>query len=253
MTRFQLTNIVFVVAASAAITAHITMGTPLSTLAGLAIIYSLIVFYGSKNVASGFFIKTVCKTKSDNQVALTFDDGPVKGQTDRILDTLQAHGVKATFFCIGKRMEENPELVNRMVNEGHLVSNHSYTHHFFFDLFPFKRMLAELMDTNKTIMKITGRNNTYFRPPYGVTTPVLAKAVNKSGLVGIGWSVRSYDTILNSPEKLTQRVIEKTAGGDIVLLHDTQEITAKALTNIISGLQMRGLHPVRLDALLQAG
>ncbi|MFM7078736.1 MAG: polysaccharide deacetylase family protein, partial [Bacteroidota bacterium] len=149
------------------------------------------MFYGSKNIDSGFFIKTVCKTESDNQVALTFDDGPVKGQTEKVLDILHNHGVKATFFCIGKRMQENPDLVKRIEREGHLVSNHSYTHHFLFDMFPFKRMLAELMDTNQVILKVTGKTNLYFRPPYGVTTPVLARAINRSGLAGIGWSVRS--------------------------------------------------------------
>lgn len=252
MTRFRFTNIVFIVAAAAAVIANIGWGVPLISLLVLAITYSLIVFYGSKNVDSGFFIKTVCKTESDNQVALTFDDGPVKGQTEKVLDILHAYGVKATFFCIGKRMEENPDLVQRMVAEGHLVSNHSYTHHFFFDMFPFKRMYAELVDTNQTILKITGNQNNYFRPPYGVTTPVLAKAIIKSGMVGIGWSVRSYDTVLKSPEKLKKRVIEKTAGGDIVLLHDTQEVTVSALPQIISDLRTKGMELVRLDSLLKA-
>ncbi|MBL0342733.1 MAG: polysaccharide deacetylase family protein [Bacteroidetes bacterium] len=91
-----------------------------------------VVFYGSYFIDSNFHIKVLCNAPTaHNEVALTFDDGPIANNTERILDILKLNHVPATFFCIGHRINSNEQLFKRIVSEGHTIGNHSYSHHFF--------------------------------------------------------------------------------------------------------------------------
>jgi peptidoglycan/xylan/chitin deacetylase (PgdA/CDA1 family) len=215
------------------------------------VMYSLLLFYGSYFIQSGFYVPVTCvgETKQ-KQVALTFDDGPVELKTEAILDTLQKNNIQASFFCIGNRMKNYPALVKRMNNEGHLVGNHSFSHHFFFDLFPGKKMREELKDTNLAAEEIINLSPRLFRPPYGVTTPVLAKVITQSQMQPIGWSLRSMDTVTKDENKLIEKITKKIKAGDIILLHDTATVTVNSLQKIIDVIRQKGLEPVRLDQLL---
>jgi len=211
-----------------------------------------ILFFGSYFIHSNFHIPVICHgVSTKNEIALTFDDGPEENHTSKILDILKLNHVPATFFCIGSKVVKNHSLIKRMEAEGHLIGNHSYTHHFFFDLFTKNKMKKELEDTNQIVEEVISKKMKFFRPPYGVTTPVLAKAIRETGMLPVGWSVRSMDTVIKSETKLVEKLSADIKPGDVILLHDTARVTIDSLELIISAIRKKGLNPVRLDHLLK--
>lgn len=184
------------------------------------------------------------------KIALTFDDGP-HPQTEEILNVLQKYQAKGSFFCIGQQIEKNPALAQRIVAEGHLIANHTYSHHKMFDVFPSQKMQADIAQCNAAIKNTTGVENVYFRPPYGVTNPPLAKAIRRAGLKSIGWSVRTYDTNKKSALELKNFLIKKVKNGDIILLHDRTPDLPQLLNEIIPYFQARGMELVTVKECLQ--
>ncbi len=215
------------------------------------LVYLGITVIGSTYIDSGHHMEVHCHGARDRkQVGLSFDDGPHPEITPQVLDILQKRGVKAAFFLIGERVEAHPELVERIHREGHLIGNHSWGHGFFFDLLPVKRMTRELTRTSELIASITGVYPTAFRPPYGVTNPMLRKAVERSDAIPVGWDVRSFDTS-KSEEASVERVLERVRPGSIILLHDTHQKVLGVLPRLLDGLQEEGHACVRIDQLLQ--
>lgn len=214
-----------------------------------AVVYIILLVLGASKIQWNFFTHSYHKGKHKKWVALTFDDGPAAA-TEKILEHLKAHQVPAAFFSIGARAALHPELVKRWDTEGHLVGNHSYHHGFHFDWQSTQRMQLELQQTNEQIAAIIGKTPKLFRPPYGITNPNLAKAIARSGMHSIGWSIRSYDTTAKTSEQLLARILNKMQGGDIILLHDSVEITARILPELITAIRNKGYEIVRLDKLL---
>jgi peptidoglycan/xylan/chitin deacetylase (PgdA/CDA1 family) len=207
--------------------------------------------WGAASVSSKYYINVLCKAPgTEKAVALSFDDGPVENYTPQILDILKAHQVPAAFFCIGRRVQELPGLVKRAQEEGHLIGNHSYSHHALFDLYPTGKMKKELRMANEAIEAATGLRPALFRPPYGVTNPMLARAIRHGGFTPVGWSIRSLDTVIKEEDKLFGRVTRKISPGDIFLFHDTCAATVKILPALIKQLKREGFAIKRIDELL---
>jgi peptidoglycan-N-acetylglucosamine deacetylase len=214
-------------------------------------IYILINGWGTLFISSNFFLPAKCKAPiTSGSVAITFDDGPVAERTERVLEILKKHNAKATFFCIGKNVKEFRALAKQIHDEGHLIGNHSYHHGTLFDLQSTKKMKMELTDTNQIIQQTIGRSPRFFRPPYGITNPMLANAVKELNFVAIGWSVRSFDTIAKEKEKLFTRITKNLKSGDIILLHDRCEITIEILPQLLTYIHQNGLKVEPLDKLL---
>lgn len=202
-------------------------------------------------MSANVFIHSVCKgNKQSGSIALTFDDGPIPEYTDRILTILQSYNIKATFFCIGHRIAEQQEIANRIFAAGHIIANHSYSHSNTFSIQSSSKMIDELKRTEEEIKKITGKSGRWFRPPYGVINPMVAKAIKACGYESIGWSIRSFDTKRMSATSLFQRVTRDLKQGDIILFHDNGYSTAEALPRIIEYTMKHGLKIVRLDELI---
>ncbi|ASZ11467.1 polysaccharide deacetylase family protein [Chitinophaga pendula] len=207
--------------------------------------------WGACNINAGFYLPVICKSDiPDKRMALTFDDGPLPQHTPAILDILKATEVPATFFCIGERAAQHPDLLTRIQAEGHVLANHSYSHHFWFDLFGPAKMLAELRQTDQVLEKTTGLVPKLFRPPYGVTNPNLKKAILQGAYLPVGWSIRSLDTVATNEQELLQRILQKLHPGAILLLHDTCEITRKVLPELITRIRQQGYTIERIDKLL---
>ncbi|WP_343701854.1 polysaccharide deacetylase family protein [Chitinophaga sp.] len=207
--------------------------------------------WGAIRVDSNYYMKVLCKAPAtEKAVALSFDDGPVDSFTPQILDILKEHQVPAAFFCIGRRVEEAPGLVRRAQEEGHLIGNHSYSHHTLFDLYPVSKMKDDLQKANRAITSAAGVQPMLFRPPYGVTNPMLARAVKAAGYTPVGWSIRSLDTVIKEEDKLFEKVTRKIAAGDIFLFHDTAAATVKILPALIKQLKREGFAIKRIDELL---
>jgi peptidoglycan-N-acetylglucosamine deacetylase len=217
----------------------------------LAFLYSLILFYGSAVVSSSFYLRVITRgAPVKQQIAITFDDGPVNNFTEGILDILAQKKVPATFFCIGKNIESKELLLKRMVAEDHIIGNHSFSHHFWFDMYGVQRITSELLQTNDAIARVVGLRPALFRPPYGVTTPNIAAAVKTTGMTTVGWNIRSMDTVVKDDKKLLQNVTTALEPGSIVLFHDTSEATFCMLPAFIDRVHQQGYEIVSLHKML---
>lgn len=192
----------------------------LLSAAGLAVLAVLV--WGSASIRSGLYLHALCRGgRTGRSVALTFDDGPDPLHTPRVLDVLARHGVRATFFLVGEKAAACPELVRRIVAEGHTVGNHSHTHDSLFPLRRERRMVEELRTAGEVVRSIVGRRPRLFRPPFGVTNPTIARAAGRLRLTVVGWSVRSLDTVARLPrERVLERIVRRLHPGAVILLHD---------------------------------
>jgi len=173
-------------------------------------------------------------------VRLTFDDGPVRANTPRILNVLSNYRVKATFFVIGQRARRHPRLVKREYREGHSVQNHTYTHPDLTTLGPVETR-RELRATNRAI-RVAGVPRPYrFRPPYGHTNARVRSVGASLGLIQTLWSVDPHDWANPPASVICRRVASNVRPGSIVLLHDgTGTNTVQALPCIIKRLRAQG-------------
>lgn len=179
------------------------------------------------------------------QVCLTFDDGPHPVHTAAVLDALFEHDVRATFFVVGERAAAYPELVRRMVREGHVVGSHSYHHKR-----PEETTAAALHREVRASLGLLGqlcdKPPYLFRPPHGKLTVSKLGALWSLSQTVVLWSVDPRDYAKHSHVEVTHQV--DVAGGDIVLLHDTFPLAAAALGDIVRRIRARGFGLTTVDA-----
>ena len=209
----------------------------------LFIVFLAFMIYASYSIESGIYIKAFCRMRTNDRiVALTFDDGPDNIQTPKVLDVLKDYNVRATFFCIGSKVKGNEAIIQRMISEGHTIGNHSYTHKGIFPLYSTQRVIKELEQCNIELENVSHKRINWFRPPFGVTNPTIAKAVKKLGYITIGWNIRSLDTQSLSHKKILHRINRRLRPGSIILLHDRMprsEILVKCLLDELRIKQYR--------------
>jgi peptidoglycan/xylan/chitin deacetylase (PgdA/CDA1 family) len=154
------------------------------------------------------------------QLALTFDDGPNDPHTLKLLDILAKHSVKATFFLIGRYVEQRPEIVREIVAAGHVVGNHTYSHpNLIFQ--SQAEVRNEVSRCEQALEDAVGKNHApLFRPPFGARRPATLRTLKKAGLTPIMWSVTGYDWRAKSPNEVEYKVSKQIRGGDVILLHD---------------------------------
>jgi peptidoglycan/xylan/chitin deacetylase (PgdA/CDA1 family) len=141
-------------------------------------------------------------------------------------------------------------MLERIVSGGHIIGNHSYSHHFWFDLFSAKKMLADLRMMDLAVHEATGLTPRLFRPPYGVTNPNLAKAIVKGNYIPVGWNIRSMDTVIKDEVKLFNKLAAAIKPGAILLFHDTSKTTLAILHDLIKHIHGKGYEIVRVDKML---
>lgn len=207
--------------------------------------------WGSFDIRLNYFTKAYSSkpNSTTKEIALTFDDGPHE-MTEKVLDLLKKFNVKATFFCIGKQIENSPELFKRIIDEGHLVGNHSYSHSENFGFFSSQKVVDEIIATNKLVHKLSGLKMNFFRPPFGVTNPMIAKAVSTTKHHVIGWNIRSLDTVYENENTIFKRVKSKIKPGGIILLHDTSQKSVNVLERLLLFLKSENYSIVAVDELL---
>jgi peptidoglycan/xylan/chitin deacetylase (PgdA/CDA1 family) len=197
----------------------------------------------------------VCRGANSRRcVALTFDDGPDPGSTPRLLEWLRQAQVKAAFFCVGARVQANPDLAARIVREGHLLENHSYEHSNWTNFFSTARLQTELARTQSVIEKAAGVPPRLFRPPMGLSNPRVFRAARAVGLTVVGWTARGLDTTLTEPEKIVDRIVRRLEPGAIILLHDGNipaERLLATVKSLLDRLRALGYELARLDELLK--
>jgi peptidoglycan/xylan/chitin deacetylase (PgdA/CDA1 family) len=193
--------------------------------------------------------------RDGNEVAITFDDGPSDPYTLEIAHILDEHDAKGTFFVVGKAVEERPDIVRELRNDGHLLGNHSYHHDSWRWLDP---RYPELERTQRVLQRQVGVCPTYYRAPHGQHTPFMARVVDDHGMSMVGWDVSAGDWATRDAREVARAVLDDAEPGSIILLHDgldgdvsaDRSVLVRALPIILDGLDRRGLEPVRLDELL---
>lgn len=209
-------------------------------LLGAGLLFVLILGVGVINMRFNYFLPSLTKLNSD-YCLITFDDGPDEVLTPRILDVLKKHHLAAVFFVIGSKAEQQPELVRRMLAEGHLIGNHSYAHHPFMSLFPLTKVREDIGKAQLTLEQLTGKKPHLFRPPIGYTNPRFARVLGEKSLLCIGWTLRSFDSVMKTKSQLVQRLVRKIKPGQIILLHDNLEVSADALEDFIVESRKNGI------------
>lgn len=192
---------------------------------------------------------------STKQVALTFDDVPDPRFTPQVLDILKKYKVKATFFIVGKRAEKHPALVKRMVREGHIIGNHSYSHPEFSKL-TMNDFRKQILHTGDIIRNLTGYTPKMIRPPYGDINEKQLQWAQKQQYSIVNWNVDSLDWKGLSKDKVKQNILSAVKPGSIILQHagggvgSNLQGTIDALPEIIEELRSRGYSLVTLDEML---
>ena len=203
----------------------------------LGLLFVGLLSWGVFDIRLGYFVPTLCrlKNKQKRQVVLTFDDGPTE-LTPLFLDLLNRYGVKAIFFCIGRQIAQYPQIVQRIKDEGHLIGNHTYSH-IPQNCFASTAVMTQEIQQTDALLAQLGIVTPYFRPPYGVTNPHIAKAAKRMGKIVVGWDIRSLDTVIKDETRLWSRVVSKLTQGNIILMHDTSERTLHVLEQLLEYLK----------------
>ncbi len=210
----------------------------------------IITFLGSYFIQLNYFIHSLNqKSTSDKVVALTFDDGPSPKTTEKVLALLAQFDMKASFFLIGKHVKEHPEIVKKIMDGGHSIGHHSYHHHFWFDFYGKKKVMTELKDSMIEIEHIIDKTPLLFRPPYGVTNPSIATAIQQLGLHSVGWNIRTLDTVKKDRDSVLNIVKKKLKPGSVILLHDSLPNSPEILEGILRFLNEQGYRSVTVDEL----
>lgn len=243
----------------------------------LAIVLSIIVFmvWASASIRSGVYVRAFCREKTDRKVVyLTFDDGPHPPETERVLDVLRERGARATFFLIGSKVSGNEAVLHRMLEEGHALGLHTYSHAGTFPLLSFDKMLADVNEGKRAVESVAGKKISLFRPPFGVTNPTIAKVVRTLGLHTVGWDVRSFDTMFCKSSEhsckqsgysckqsehsckqsgysckqsghdwyvpVVERIMKQVRPGSVILLHDRLDGASELLSLLLDSLAASG-------------
>ena len=169
---------------------------------------------------SQWFGRAFCALpRGTKQMALTFDDGPNDPHTLNLLDVLGELNVRATFFMIGRYVQQRPEIALEVKNCGHVIANHTFTHPFL-TLESTANVRGELEQCREALTGAIGEHSNLFRPPWGARRPAVFHTVRQLGLQPIMWSVTGYDWDAPSAEYIEKKVATRVHGGDVILLHD---------------------------------
>lgn len=185
------------------------------------------------------------------EVALTFDDGPDPVVTPQVLDILDRHHARASFFCVGEKAAAHPQIVREIVRRGHSIENHSLRHSGFFGFYGPAALHRELGSAQDVVAGITGRAPAFFRSPMGIRSPMLDPVVARLGLRYVTWTRRGFDTVARDADKVLERLLRGLRAGDILLLHDRKSAQSAppvltVLPALLEKIRASGLKPVSL-------
>jgi peptidoglycan-N-acetylglucosamine deacetylase len=195
-------------------------------------------------------------SRHSRAVALTFDDGPDPRATPALLDLLQRYGHPATFFLLGRRAARHPDLVDAILKNGHSVGNHSFSHDTWLMFKSSKRLLGDIEATQQ-ILACHGVRPLAFRPPVGITNPLLGAVLSRLDLYVVNFSCRGYDLGNRRIAHLAAKLLKRVRGGDILLLHDISPPRTADLKpwlheveRLLGGLTQKGLTVIPLEDLI---
>jgi peptidoglycan/xylan/chitin deacetylase (PgdA/CDA1 family) len=233
----------------------------LAAVAANFLLLSAAVFWPRGQLLGLNLVRLPAAAAARKEVSVTFDDGPDPEITPRVLDLLDRHQAKATFFCVGAKAAAYPEIAREIVRRGHSLENHSHRHSHAFAFYGLLRLKRDVESAQTTIAEITGRAPQLFRAPMGLRSPLLDPVLARCGLRYVSWTRRGLDAMDRNPVRVLQRLAGTLAAGDILLLHDSgcsrtrdgEPVTLAVLPALLDRITAKGLRPVTLCAALGNG
>jgi peptidoglycan-N-acetylglucosamine deacetylase len=205
----------------------------------------------------GYFLPLISRGPSNRRVvALTFDDGPDPEMTPAALSLLRQRGIKATFFVTGKQTLKHPNMIRKILEEGHTVGNHSFSHDVLL-MFRSSRHLAGEVDRLQETLSLLGIRPLVFRPPVGITNPRLGPVLRQRGMCCVNFDCRALDGGNRRIRGLSDKLLQKIRPGSILLVHDIRysEKTdgsrwISEMERLLDGINARGYKIVSLEELI---
>jgi len=225
------------------------------------LLLTLAVFWPRGRILGANLTRLPAAAVARREICLTFDDGPDPEVTPQVLDLLDRHQAKATFFCVGEKVAAHPGIVRDIERRGHGIENHSARHSAAFALYGPLRLKRELEAAQGTIARIAGRAPRYFRAPMGLRSPLLDPVLARCGLRYVSWTRRGFDMLHRDPESVLRRLSRSLAAGDILLMHDSARAPARdgtpvalaVLPELLNRMNAQGLKSVTLSSALEDG
>lgn len=233
----------------------------LGALAGNHLLLGAAVLWPRGEVLGPNLTRLPAPAAQRGEVSLNFDDGPDPEVTPRVLDLLDRHRAKASFFCVGEKAAAYPGLVKEIARRGHSVENHSFRHPHAFPFYGVGGLRWEVEAAQTVIAGITGRAPEFFRAPTGFRSPLLDPVLARSGLRYVSWSRRGLDTVDGNPVVVLKRLTRGLSAGDVLLLHDGarsrtrggEPVVLAVLPALLERLAAAGLKSVSLAAACGGG
>jgi peptidoglycan/xylan/chitin deacetylase (PgdA/CDA1 family) len=193
------------------------------------------------------------------KLALTYDDGPNETHTQRLLDILAKHDVRATFFMIGRYVQQRPEIARAVASAGHVIGNHTFTHPNLV-LVSALQTRMQIEECQRALHDAVGEHSNLFRPPFGGRRPESLRVVRSLGLEPIMWNVTAFDWKTTSAERVERNVLKQVNGGNVILLHDgshrelglDRSHTVEATDRLIRGYKSNGFEFVTIPEMMGA-
>ncbi|MBE6545905.1 MAG: polysaccharide deacetylase family protein [Ruminococcaceae bacterium] len=211
-------------------------------------------FFTAPTFSSEAYGHVYCRSSAkEKQIALTFDDGPHPRYTKEILSILEEYHIPATFFIIGINAEQYPDMLQKIVDSGCEIGNHTYSHKRISSLSE-EELTKEIIRCEEALYRLVGIRPHVFRPPEGMMNPSLQALMNKKRYHVVLWSIDTLDWALNPSSAITQTVMKELKGGDIILMHDYVSggnTTCDALRRIIPEILAKGYEFVTVSELIQ--
>jgi peptidoglycan-N-acetylglucosamine deacetylase len=230
-----------------------------TVLSGTAAVAALAAGYQSMAPTSQWYGRTFTgMERGTKQLALTYDDGPNDAHTPHLLEVLARHNVPATFFLIGQYVEQRPDIACDIVQCGHVVGNHTFTHPLL-TLKSTAEIRKELLNCHAALQDAVGEHSNLFRPPFGGRRPAVLRIARELGLEAIMWNVTGYDWNAPPASAIERKVTKQIRGGDVILLHDgghkqmgaDRSQTVIATDHLIARYQSEGYEFVTIPQMLK--
>lgn len=188
--------------------------------------------------------RDLSKIKDKKLIALTFDDGPAGKKTEKLLDGLEKHDAKVTFFLIGNKIDGQEELVKKIYNSGHTIGSHTFNHKNLFTVKKDEEILEEIELTNEKIKNIINEDVKFLRPPYGNYNHKILDLVDMSFIL---WNIDTQDWKVKNAKRISNYIVNNVSDGDIVLLHDIYKSSINGVLKAIEILEEDGYAFVSLE------
>jgi peptidoglycan-N-acetylglucosamine deacetylase len=233
----------------------------LGAVGGTFLLLTAAVFWPRGQLLGVNLVRLPAAAVARREVCLTFDDGPDPEVTPQVLDLLDRHQAKASFFCVGEKAAAYPDVAREIVRRGHSVENHSLRHSYAFAFYGIYRLRRELESAQAIVEQITRQVPAFFRAPMGLRSPLLDPVLARCGLRYVSWTRRGLDAVDRNPERVLQRLAGALAAGDILMLHDSgsfrtrdgEPVVLAVLPDLLQRIKARGLTSVTLPAAVGNG